>query len=132
MVHTISLEDYDRAVRVRDPYDQLHFHVSKGLIQKVGLEGAILAAFILDRKIQAREDGVLGRDGRFSFTVEDASQSLDLSPRSIRRAKKILIEQGVIRSLGLLGLPAREFFTISEKKTLCLDEYQKTHLPGGR
>jgi hypothetical protein len=93
------------------------FVVHRLLFNCFGHNGAILLAFLIYQRDRLIRLGRIDENyPMFQTTLLSLSANLDMGIRTVRKAKKLLIDLGVLESYGLGGHPPKEQFLINDAK----------------
>ena len=81
--------------------------LNKAIIQKLGLDEAVLLGFIIDKWTYFNHDD-------FYYTIDDLSHDTGLSYRMCRKSLQSLINKGILIKKEFAGLPPKQYYSIDE------------------
>ena len=96
--------------------------VNKQLLQAMGPEMAVYLSNLIDKYRYFRTEELLQHDGAFFLTHRDQQEQTGMSEYQLRRCKKRLVEQGILR-VGMRGQPAKEFYWLDLSRLV--DEFMQ-------
>lgn len=89
--------------------------VPNSIINFFGSDMALFLSYVNEQRTFFLKNKKCQIDGSFFITIEGASNRLKLSPRAIRLLKKSATEMGIIRVMGLHGVPPKEFIIFNDE-----------------
>ena len=87
--------------------------LNKAIIQKLGLDEAVLLGFIIDKWTYFNHDD-------FYYTIDDLSHDTGLSDRMCRKSLQSLINKGILIKKDFTGLPPKQYYNINDEMILNL------------
>ena len=87
--------------------------LNKVIIQKLGLDEAVLLGFIIDKWTYFNHDD-------FYYTIDDLSHDTGLSDRMCRKSLQSLINKGILIKKEFTGLPPKQYYNINDEMILNL------------
>ncbi|MDY5519677.1 hypothetical protein, partial [Campylobacter lanienae] len=87
--------------------------LNKAIIQKLGLDEAVLLGFIIDKWTYFNHDD-------FYYTIDDLSHDTGLSDRMCRKILQSLINKGILIKKEFTGLPPKQYYNINDEMILNL------------
>lgn len=93
--------------------------MKKIVVKAVGLEAAALYAELLNGFCQTCNDGTIGEDDFFPWSMEKIKEGTTLTPYQQRRAREKLLKVGLI-SEKLKGAPPCLYFRVNENREVDL------------
>ena len=87
--------------------------LNKAIIQKLGLDEAVLLSFIIDKWTYFNHDD-------FYYTIDDLSHDTGLSDRMCRKSLQSLINKGILIKKDFTGLPPKQYYNINDEMILNL------------
>lgn len=87
--------------------------LNKAIIQKLGLDEAVLLGFIIDKWTYFNHDD-------FYYTIDDLFHDTGLSDRMCRKILQSLINKGILIKKEFTGLPPKQYYNINDEMILNL------------